>query len=65
MTEKEITAMRAVLHLAVDNPRFGAGGMYIEDIHDYKNCAKISFAEAVDIVIDMLYGSESETEVKQ
>lgn len=65
MTEKEITAMKAVLYLALHNPRLKHGGTYVENIHDYENSAKIPFGEAVNIVGEMLYGSESETEVRQ
>lgn len=64
MTEKEITAMKAVLYLALRNPRLKLGGTYVEDINNYETCGKIPFAEAVRIVDSMLYGSETETEAK-
>lgn len=65
MTEQQITAMKAVLYLALHNPRLKHGGTYVENIHDYENCAKIPFGEAVNIIAEMLYDSESETEVEQ
>lgn len=65
MTEKEITALKAVLYLAERNTRLRHGGTYVDNINDYEHCAKISFAEAVNIVGIMLYGSEDKTEVKQ
>lgn len=43
MTEKEITAMKAVLYLAERNTRLRHGGTYVENINDYEHCAKISF----------------------
>lgn len=60
MTEKETTALKAVLYLAERNPRLRLGGTYVEDIHDYENCAKIPFMEAVRIVENMLYGPAEE-----
>lgn len=64
MTEQEKTAMKAVLFLALHNPRLKHGGTYVEDVHNYETCAKMPFMEAVRIVDNMLYGPESETEVK-
>lgn len=65
MTEKEITAMKAVLYLAERNTRLRHGGTYVENINDYEHCAKISFVEAVNIVGTMLYGANDETGVRQ
>lgn len=65
MTEKEITAMKAVLYLAERNTRLRHGGTYVENIDDYEHCAKISFVEAINIVGTMLYGTDDETEVQQ
>lgn len=56
MTEKETTAMKAVLYLAERNTRVRMGGTWVENIHDYENCEKISFDEAIKIVADLLYG---------
>ena len=64
MTEKETTALKAVLYLAMRNPRLRLGGTWVEDINDYENCAKIPFMEAVRIVKKMLYYPETETEAK-
>lgn len=64
MTEQEKTAMKAVLYLAEKNPRLRYGGTWIEDVHNTETCQKIHFVEAVCIVEKMLYGPESETEVK-
>lgn len=60
MTEKETTAMKAVLYLAERNPRLRLGGTYVEDIHNYETCQKIPFVEAVRVVENMLYGPETE-----
>lgn len=64
MTEQEKTAMKAVLYLAERNPRLRMGGTWVEDVHNMETCQKIPFMEAVRIVENMLYGSESETEAK-
>lgn len=64
MTEQEKTAMKAVLYLAEKNPRLRYGGAWVEDAHSMETCQKIPFMEAVRIVEEMLYGPESETEVK-
>ncbi len=56
MTEREKTAMKAVLHLAEKNPRLRHGGTWVENIRDIENCQRISFAEAIRIVDRMLYG---------
>lgn len=64
MTEQEKTAMKAVLYLAERNPRIRMGGTWVEDVHNMETCQRIRFVEAVRIVENMLYGSESETEVK-
>lgn len=56
--------MKAVLFLALHNPRPKHGGTYVEDVHNYETCAKMPFMQAVRIVENMLYGPESETEVK-
>ncbi|MBQ7385019.1 MAG: hypothetical protein IJW04_00745 [Ruminococcus sp.] len=64
MTEQEKTAMKAVLYLAERNPRLRMGGTWVEDVHNMETCQRIHFVEAVRIVENMLYGSESETEVK-
>lgn len=60
MTEKELTALKAVLFLAIRNPRLKYGGTYVEDVHNYETCAKMPFMEAVRIVDNMLYGAETE-----
>lgn len=65
MTEKEITALKAVLYLAECNTRLRHGGTYVDNINDYEHCAKISFVEAINIVGTMLYGTDNEAEVKQ
>lgn len=62
MTEKEVTALKAVLYLATHNSRLRHGGTYVENMHDYENCAKIPFMEAVRIVDAMLYGTAKEDE---
>lgn len=64
MTKQEKTAMKAVLYLAEKNPRLRYGGTWVEDVHNMETCQKIPFMEAVHIVEEMLYGPESETEVK-
>ena len=64
MTEQEKTAMKAVLYLAECNPRLRMGGTWVEDVHNMETCQKIPFMQAVRIVENMLYGPESETEVK-
>ena len=64
MTEKELTAIKAVYYLAERNPRLKYGGTYVEDINNYETCAKMPFMEAVRIVDNMLYGTEPETEAK-
>ena len=64
MTEQEKTAMKAVLYLAELNPRLRMGGTWVEDVHNMETCQKIPFMQAVRIVENMLYGPESETEVK-
>lgn len=63
MTEKEITAMKAVYYLAERNPRLRHGGVWVEDVHK-AICQRISFCEAMQIVGNMLYGSENEQEAK-
>lgn len=60
MTEQEKTAMKAVLFLALRNPRLKCGGTYVEDVHNYETCAKMPFMEAVRIVDNMLYGPAEE-----
>lgn len=60
MTEKEVTALKAVLYLATHNSRLRYGGTYIENVYDYEDCAKIPFMEAVRIVDAMLYGTEDD-----
>lgn len=64
MTEEEKTAMKAVLYLAKKNPRLRYGGTWVEDVYNMETCQKIHFVEAVCVVEKMLYGPESETEVK-
>lgn len=60
MTEKELTAIKAVYYLAERNPRLKYGGTWIEDVHNIETCQRISFAEAMQIVGSMLYGAETE-----
>ena len=60
MTEQEKTAMKAVLYLAEKNPRLRYGGTWIEDVHNIETCQRIPFAEAMQIVGNMLYGAEME-----
>lgn len=62
MTEKEITAMKAVYYLAERNPRLSLGGTWVEDVHNMGTCQRISFYEAMKIVGNMLYDSENEKE---
>ena len=64
MTEKELTAMKAVLHLAMNNPRLRAGGIWVEDVNHYETCSKIKFTEAIGIVGELLYGSNIDKEGK-
>ncbi len=62
MTEKELTAIKAVYYLAERNPRLKYGGTWIEDVHNIETCQRIPFAEAMQIVGNMLYGpAEEET----
>mgnify|MGYP004618902439 FL=1 len=60
MTEKELTAIKAVYYLAERNPRLKYGGTWIEDVHNIETCQRIPFAEAMRIVGNMLYGSAEE-----
>ena len=60
MTEQEKTAMKAVLYLAEKNPRLRYGGTWVEDVHNIETCQRIPFAEAMQIVGNMLYGAEME-----
>lgn len=60
MTEKELTALKAVYYLAERNPRLGHGGTWVEDIHNMETCERISFCEAMQIIGNMLYGTETE-----
>ena len=62
MTEKEITAMKAVYYLAERNTRLRLGGTWFEDVHNMDTCQRISFYEAMQIVGNMLYDSENEKE---
>ena len=62
MTEKELTAMKAVLHLAMNNPRLRAGGVWVEDVNHYETCPKIRFTEAMSIVGELLYGPKIDKE---
>lgn len=64
MTEKEITAMKAVYYLAEQNPRLHHGGTWVEDVHNIDTRQRIRFYEAMQIVGNMLYGSENEKEAK-
>ncbi len=64
MTQKELTALKAVYYLAERNPRLKHGGIWVEDVHNMETCQKISFMEACSIVEKLVYGFESETEVK-
>ena len=64
MTEKELTAMKAVLHLAMNNPHLRAGGIWVEDVNHYETCSKIKFTEAIGIVGELLYGSNIDKEGK-
>ena len=64
MTEKELTAMKAVLHLAMNNPQLRAGGVWAEDVNHYETCSKIKFTEAIGIVGELLYGSNIDKEGK-
>lgn len=65
MTEKELTAMKAVLHLAMNNPHLRAEGIWVEDVNHYETCSKIKFTEAIGIVGELLYGSNIEKEGKK
>ena len=60
MTEKELTAIKAVYYLAERNPRLKYGGTWIEDVHNMETRQRIFFAEAMQIVGSMLYGAETE-----
>ena len=62
MTEKELTAMKAVLYLAMSNPQLRAGGLWVEDVNHYETCSKIKFTEAIGIVGELLYGSNIDKE---
>lgn len=62
MTEKELTAMKAVLYLAMNNPQLRAGGLWVEDVNHYETCSKIKFTEAIGIVGELLYGSNIDKE---
>lgn len=62
MTEKEITAMKAVYYLAERNKRLRLGGVWIEDVHNMGTCQKIRFDDAMQIVGNMLYNSDNEKE---
>ena len=64
MTEKELTAMKAVLYLAMNNPQLRAGGLWVEDVNHYETCSKIKFTEAIGIVGELLYGSNIDKEEK-
>lgn len=60
ITQKELTALKAVYYLAERNPRLKYGGVWIEDAHNMKTCQMISFMEAMCIVEKIIYGNESE-----
>ena len=62
MTEKELTAMKAALYLAMNNPQLRAGGLWVEDVNHYETCSKIKFTEAIGIVGELLYGSNIDKE---
>lgn len=64
ISQKELTALKAVYYLAERNPRLKHGGIWVEDVYNFETCQKISFIEAVDIVEKIIYGTEGETEVK-
>ena len=58
LTEKELLAIKAEHYLARNNSRLKHGGIYVENIHDYENCGKIPFVEAVEVVENLLYKTE-------
>lgn len=56
MTEREKTAMKAVLYFAKKTPRLRYGGTWVEDVHNMETCQKMPPMEAVCIVEETLYG---------
>lgn len=57
---EKLTAMKAVLYLAKDNPRLQHGGVFIENPDDYERSPKIAFADAVRLIDNLLNGTYTE-----
>lgn len=59
-SERELTALKAVYHLAERSPRLKYGGTWVEDVHNMETCQRIPFVEAMRLVCNMLYASDNE-----
>lgn len=54
MSEKEFTAIEAALFTLVRSRQVKSGGTYVENVHNFENCRRISFNESVEVLDEFL-----------